>query len=216
MAGAIKKRSRMSKKKHSGKSNSSKKKDKQQEKSERKPLIEHYDSEGNRIGDDGLEMTAARHRLHKLLNFCFVWAIVLGVVAIALIVLSYFQGAEYQDWELVARGGNQFNGWDTAILMRVESVFLLITAVIYVVLNFLGFGWMYDKKSEGGLKVPSIIILAVSVMFFIAAVWYAGIPEPASVINIIVCALILNTMKTVRREMPHLKRPKVAKTVEKK
>lgn len=206
----------MSKKKNSGKGNSSKKKNRQQEKAERIPIVEHYDSEGNRIGDDGLEMTPARHRLHKLLNFCFIWAIVLGIIAIALIVLSYFQGAEYQDWELVARGGNQFNGWDTAILMRVESVFLLITAVLYVVLNFLGFGWMYDKKPEGGLKVPAVIILAASVAFFVAAVCYAGIPEPASVINIIVCALILSTMKTVRREMPHLKRPKVAKTVEKK
>lgn len=206
----------MSKKKNSGKARSSKKKDKQQEKAERIPLVEHYDSEGNRIGDDGLEMTPARHRLHKLLNFCFIWAIVLGIIAIALIVLSYFQGAEYQDWELVARGGNQFNGWDTAILMRVESIFLLITAVLYVVLNFLGFGWMYDKKPESGLKVPAVIILAASVVFFVAAVCYAGIPEPASLVNIIVCALILSTMKTVRREMPHLKRPKVAKTVQKK
>ena len=161
-------------------------------------------------------MTAARHRLHKLLNFCFVWAIVIGVAAIALIVLSYFQGAEYKDWELVARGGNQFNGWDTAILMRVESVFLLLTAVLYIVVNFLGFGWMYDKKPEGGLKIPAMIILVGSVVYLVVAVLYASIPEPGSIVNIVVCALMLNTMKRVRREMPHLKKPKVVTTVEKK
>lgn len=207
----------MSKHKNSGKKSSPNKKGRpQEEKAERKPIIERYDSEGNRIGDDGLEMTAARHRLHKLLNFCFVWAIVIGIAAIALIVLSYFQGAEYRDWELVARGGNQFNGWDTAILMRVESVFLLLTAVLYIVVNFLGFGWMYDKKPEGGLKVPAMIILVGSVVYLVVAILYAGIPEPGSIVSIIVCALILNTMKTVRREMPHLKKPKVATTVEKK
>lgn len=212
-----KKRNLMSKKKNSGKNGASTHTGKrQQEIVERKPIVEHYDSEGNRIGDDGLEMTASRRRLHKLLNFCFILAIVWGLAAIALIVLSYFQGAEYQDWELVARGGNQLNGWDTAFLMRLESVFLLLTAVLYVVLNFLGFGWMYDKKPESGLKVPAAIIIAASAAFLIAAVVYAGIPELGSIINIVVCALILGTMRTVRREMPHLNKPEVAKTVEKK
>ncbi|MGI6590783.1 MAG: hypothetical protein ACOX1O_04095 [Eggerthellaceae bacterium] len=211
-----KKRNRMSNKKNSGKNSSSKKKGRQEEKVERKPIVERYDGEGNRIGDDGLEMTASRTRLHKLLNFCFVWAIVLGIIAIILIVLSYFQGAQYQDWELVARGGNQFNGWDTATLLRVESVFLLVMAVLYVVLNFRGFGWMYDKRRESGLKVPATIILVASAAFLVAAILLAGIPEPGSIINIIVCAMILSTMKKVRREMPHLKKPKVAKTVEKK
>ena len=151
----------------------SKKKDAQAEK---KPVGKRRDAEGNWIGDDGLDMTPARKRLHHLFDAYFIWGIILALAAVVFLVLSYFQGAQYQTWELVASGGNQFNGWDTALLMRYETVFLLLSGVVFILANFFGFAWLYDRKPDTRLRVALIALIAVSAVYFLLAVVRVGTP----------------------------------------
>ena len=83
-----------------------------------------YAADGTRIGDDGLPMTKARTRLHNLYNACFIVMCVSFIGAAVCIGLSYFQGQRLSEWELIAYGGNQFNGLSIATLLR-DSYFLV-------------------------------------------------------------------------------------------
>lgn len=189
----------------------SKKKDAQAEK---KPVGKRRDAEGNWIGDDGLDMTPARKRLHHLFDAYFIWGIILALAAVVFLVLSYFQGAQYQTWELVASGGNQFNGWDTALLMRYETVFLLLSGVVFILANFFGFAWLYDRKPDTRLRVALIALIAVSAVYFLLAVVRVGTPEPGSLINILLAAIALATLPQARADQYHLqanKKKKAAK-----
>lgn len=187
-----------------------------EERPEKRPLITKYDADGNRIGDDGYVMTKVRTRMHHLLDGYFIWGIVAGILAIVLIVLSYFQGAQYGDWELIQRGGNQFHGWDTATLLRVESIFILYTAVFSIVLSFLGFRWFYDNNAESRFKIPLYLFIGIAVVYFIVALVLVGVPEPVSIIDVAFAVITLQAMRAVKYERPHLKKAKVAKTVVKK
>lgn len=201
---------------HKGKKNKKNSKGKgQQERPEKRPLVIRYDADGNRIGDDGYVMTKSRTRMHHIFDGYFIWGIVAAVLAIALMVLSYFQGAQFGDWELIQRGGNQFNGWDTALLLRYESLFMLYSAVISVVLSFLGFRWFYDRSSEHRFRIVLYVFIAIAVVFFVAAVALVSTPEPVSLIDLVFGVLTLMTMREVIIERPTLKKAKVAKTVTK-
>lgn len=194
----------------------SKKNKNHEERPEKRSLIERYDANGNRIGDDGYVMTKVRTHMHRLLNGYFVWGIIAAVIAIVLLVLSYFQGAQFTDWELVQRGGNQFHGWDTAMLMRFESIFLLYTAVFSVILNVFGFRWFYDNSSEKRFANSLYIYAAIAVVYFVAALVLVSAPEPVSVIDVLFVVLAMQGMRAVKCERPKLKKARVAKTVTKK
>lgn len=205
-----------SKKGKAAKSKSNKKKKtNDKERPEKRPLVIRYDADGNRIGDDGYVMTKVRTRMHRMLDGYFVYAIILAVLAVALIVLSYFQGAQYGDWELLQRGGNQFHGWDAATLLRVESVFMLYSAVFSAMLSFIGFRWFYDDRSERRFLTMLYVYIAIAAVYLVVSVVMVATPEPVSIIDIVYAALTMMTMREVKYERPKLKKAKVAKTIEK-
>ena len=145
-------------------------------------MTKQYDENGVRIGDDGLPMTKARLRLHHLYNFCFIYLIVTVVVAIGLIAGAYFQGQELTDWELVAVGGNQFNGLSVATIMRVEALFLLFCAIVCLLANMKGMAWLYDNAPYRSIYRITLVICVVSIIYFISFLLIVRIPDPASLI----------------------------------
>lgn len=187
-----------------------------EERPEKRPLVIRYDADGNKIGDDGYVMTKVRTRMHRMLDGYFIWGIIAGVLAIVLMVVSYFQGAQFGDWELIQRGGNQFNGWDVALLLRYESLFMLYTAVFSIVLSFLGFRWFYDNSSEKRFNMLLYLFIGIAALYFIAAVVLVATPEPVSAIDAVFAILTLQTMREVKAERPRLKKAKTARTVIKK
>lgn len=111
-----------------------------------------YAADGTRIGDDGLPMTKARTRLHNLYNACFIVMCVSFIGAAVCIGLSYFQGQRLSEWELIAYGGNQFNGLSIATLLRIEALYLLFVTAISLFANMKGMAWLYDKASIKPVK----------------------------------------------------------------
>ncbi len=145
-------------------------------------MTQQYDENGIRIGDDGLPMTKARLRLHHLYNFCFIYLIVTVIAAIAFIALAYFQGQQLSDWELVAYGGNQFNGLSVATIMRVEALFLLFCAIICLFANLKGMARLYDNAAYRPIHRILMVMCVVSVIYFAGFLAIVHIPDPASIV----------------------------------
>ena len=177
----------------------------------RKKEVIQYDKQGNRLGDDGFPMTPTRKRMHKVWDAWFIYVIVMVVAAIALMVLAYFQGAEYTDWEIVQRGGNQFNGWDTAFLIRLEALHCLYTAVISALLSIFGFRWFYDRKPVVVVYAMMLAIAGVGIGYQIFSTTMVGAIEPLSLVNISFILITVLCMQAVNRERPTLRKPKIGR-----
>ena len=172
-----------------------------------------YDKDGNRIGDDGYVMTKARMRLHHLYNGCFILMVVSFLAAVILIALSYFQGQQLSEWELVAYGGNQFNGWSVANMFRVEALYLLFVTAICLFANIKGMGWMYDGAPLKPVRVTMFVMGIVSVVYFVVAIFTVGIPEPVSLVVAAIAVLMGKFISDVDNEKGLLKRAKAVRTV---
>lgn len=180
---------------------------------EKQPIVISYDESGTRIGDDGYAMTHVRTRMHRMFNVFFIWAVVCALLGCLCTVLAYAQGAVYESWELVARGGNQLGGWDLAILLRIEALLCLVTIGVSLLIHFWGFSWFYNGKSEKRVTVVLGVVAGVSVALCIAALMLVGIPDPLSVVNICLALATFVFMSAVKKERPTLKKAEVARTV---
>lgn len=190
---------------------------------EKKPLYIHYDKEGNRIGDDGYPMTPCRNRLHQTLNVIFVWAIICAVAGAGCAILAYAQGQQFGGFEgdfstfdLVVYGGNMINGYSVATLMRIEAVLLIFTGIFGTAINIQGFHWLYDKKTPTFLFVVMCLVGIVGIIYEGLLLSTVGIPDPASIITIVLLILIAVFMKQVSDEKPTLRKAKVVRTEVKK
>jgi hypothetical protein len=163
-------------------------------------MAKQFDENGVRIGDDGLPMTKARLRLHHLFNFCFIYMIVTVLVAIGFIAGAYFQGQELTDWELVAVGGNQFNGLPVATIMRVEALLLLFCAVICLFANMKGMARLYDNAPYRSIHRILMVMSTVSLIYFLCFTFVVSIPDPASLIMGITGLLGLRFLNDVEIE----------------
>lgn len=172
-----------------------------------------YDKDGNRIGDDGYVMTKARMRLHHLYNGCFILMVVSFLIAVVFIALSYFQGQQLTEWELVAYGGNQFNGWSVANMLRIEALYLLFVTAICLFANIKGMGWLYDGAPLKPVRATMFVMGIVSAVYFVVAVFTVGIPEPVSLIMVVIAALMSKFIVDVANEKGSLKRAKAVRTV---
>lgn len=192
-------------------------------KPEKEPLIINYDKDGMRIGDDGFSMTPIRTRMHHALNAMFIWGIVCALAGGACALIAYAQGQQFGGFEgdfasfdIKAYGGNMINGYSVATILRAESILLMTSAVLSVVINIQGFRWFYDRH-RATLWVSLASVLALS-----SIVWQAlfismtGFPDPASLITIILIVLLIVFMRQVIAERPTLKKAKVARTEVKK
>lgn len=185
----------------------------QEAKREARQKVLHYDAEGNRIGDDGYIMTKARNRLHQLCNGYFILMIVSFLSAVAMIVAAFFQGQQLTEWELVAYGGNQFNGMSIASLLRIEALFLLFITAASLFANMKGMAWLYDGAAKKPVTVVMLVMAIPSVVFTAVAAIVVGVPEPFSLVVIAMSVLLWKFMQDVEAERGSLKHAKVAKTV---
>ena len=192
------------------------------EKVEKKPLYIHYDKEGNRIGDDGYPLTPKRHRLHNVFNAIFIWAIICAVVGAGCAIIAYAQGQQYggfsgdfSTFDLVVYGGNMINGYSVATLLRVEAVLLIFMGIFGTTINFKGFHWLYDKASPT-LVIIMCLIGVVTVVYQGMLLSTVGIPDPGSLIMLILVILAAVFMKQVAEERPTLRKAKIARTEVKK
>ena len=177
----------------------------------RKKQVIKYDKQGNVIGDDGFEMTPTRKRMHRIFDAWFIYILVMIVLGFICMILGYLQGAQYTSWELVQVGGNQFNGWDTALLLRLEALLCLFTAVFSALINVFGFQWLYDRRPAVVVYGMMFALGFVCTGYLVFAVTSVGSLEPLSLVNISFILITLMTMSAVRAERPTLRKPKVGR-----
>lgn len=172
-----------------------------------------YDESGTRIGDDGFPMTKARSRLHYLYDGYFFLMIISFLAAVGMIAAAFFQGQQLTEWELVAYGGNQFGNFSVATLLRVEALFLLFLTAGCLYANMKGMAWLYDKASWKPVRNSMYVLGIISGLYFLGFTFIVGIPDPFSLISIIMAVLMYKFTSDVDQERPTLKKAKVAKTV---
>ena len=177
----------------------------------RKKQVINYDKQGNVIGDDGFEMTTTRKRMHRIFDAWFIYVFVMVVIGFVMMLLAYQQGAQFTSWELVQSGGNQFNGWDTALLLRLEALLCLYTAIFSALISIFGFRWFYDRKSIGIVYGMMFALGSVCAGYFAYGMICVGAPEPLSLVNISFILITLLMMSAVKAERPTLRKPKVGR-----
>ncbi len=191
-----------------------KKKEKtEEEKPQKQPLEIWYDANDVRIGDDGYPMTPIRTRMHHLWNGFFIYAAVCAVWGCVCMVSAWFTGEQFTSWELTTAGGAQINGIQLSLVLRIEALVCLWTAVISVVLNIKGFHWMYDGDDSTLFRVLFYGLLAVAVVIDVVALAMIHLPSPACTVTIIYVLITFFTMKKVEEERPTLKKAKKVRKV---
>lgn len=185
--------------------------EKEQKQKKRQRVI-RYDENGMRIGDDGFPMTKARKRLHYLYDGYFFLMIISFLVAVGMIASAFFQGQQLTEWELVAYGGNQFGNFSVATLLRVEALFLLFLTAGSLYANMKGMAWLYDKAPWNPVRNSMFVLGIVSALYFLGFAFIVGIPDPFSLISLIMAVLMYKFTNDVEEERPSLKKAKVART----
>lgn len=169
-----------------------------------------YDENGYRIGDDGYPMTRARRRMHNVLNGILVGGYLCVVLAVVCMLAAYFQNQSITPTEFIYYGGNEFNGYSVANLLRIESLVIFLIGVVAVMLSHRCFNWLYDDGSKEILTKFIVIIAFLAIGWNLFLVIFVGIADPASVIMGILLVMMHLFMKDVELELPTLKPSKVA------
>ena len=76
-----------------------------------------------------------------------------------------------------------------AFLLRVEGLLCLFTALLSFCANFIGFNWMYDKRSPRAITSIIAVIGIGSILYELAALLVVHVPDPVSVVNIVFVAI---------------------------
>lgn len=175
-----------------------------------------FDSEGNRIGDDGYPMTKARWRFHYLCNGMFVLMVVAFLLAVVMIAASFFQGQQLTPWELVAYGGNQFHGYSAGNLLRIEALYLLFLTALCLLINMKGMAWLYDGASVRPVKTSTGVLGIFSFGYFLIECVVIRIFDPFSFIAWLSALAMIFFVRAVAQERPYLRKAQVASKVIKK
>lgn len=186
-----------------------KKKEKaEKKKPEKQPIEIWYDADDVRIGDDGYSMTPVRSRMHNIWNGYFIYAAICAVWGCVCMVSAWFTGETFTSWELTTTGGMMINGIQLSLVLRIEALICLWTAVISVVLNIKGFHWMYDRDESTLFRVLLYGLLAISVVIDVVAMVVVHVLSPACTTSIIYILMTYFTMKKIEEERPTLKKAK--------
>lgn len=151
------------------------------------------------VGDDGLYMTKKRIMMHRILNFALVWGIVSFLLTLLYAALAYLQGQSFIGWELIAYGGNTFNGYYTADLLRIEAALCFIIGILYVVIYQAGFMWLYERRSQ---KVFLIALFAAIIVCMIWEIFLLtiGTFDPIALLGILISSFIVVCNKRTEKE----------------
>lgn len=185
----------------------------EEEKKRRYQKVLRFDADGNRIGDDGYPMTKARWRLHYLYNGVFIYMIVVFIAAVVMIAASFFQGQQLTPWELVAYGGNQFHGYSTGSLLRIEALYLLFLTALCLFTNIKGMAWLYDGAPIKPVRITTGALGISSICYFFIECSVVKVFDPFSLIASIGAVLMVLFVRAVDQERPNLRKAKVASTV---
>lgn len=171
-----------------------------------------YDENGYRIGDDGYPMTRVRRALHRTLNAMLIWGYACCVIAVVCVLAAFFQNQSFTPTEFVYYGGNEYNGYPIATLLRFEALATFIGGLLSIMMSHRCFNWMYDGGEDSILMkfyIPVIIIAGGWNMYLIA---FPHLIDPASLLLAIFAFSMLWFMVKVKAERRTL-RPSVPVTV---
>ncbi len=183
---------------------------------EKKPLYEHYDKDGNRIGPDGYIMTPVRTWTHRILNAFMIWTFVCVAFSVLMAILAFNQGQTWEGGlEAVAVGGTLYNGFSLATLMRLDGVMALVSAIICSLINIQGFRCFYERKPRTLTYILIAVLAGLSCIWEFYAITVIRIVEPVALINLVLLAVLIILFGRVDKEAPNLKKAKIAKTVTK-
>lgn len=177
----------------------------------RKQQVIKYDKQGNVLGDDGFSMTKARKTMHRIFDAWFIYIFVMVVIGFILMLMGWQQGAQFTSWDSGQSGGNQLNGVDTALLVRLEALLCVYSGVIAALINFFGFRWLYDRKSAGMVYGMFFALGAVCIGYIVFGMTVLGLPDPLSLVNICFILITMLAMGAVKAERPSLRKPKVGR-----
>lgn len=153
------------------------------------------------VGDDGRYMTQARTRLHKFLNFVFVWGIITIVCTAGFATAAFLQGQTYVGdiMDLRATGGNTFAGQPVADLLRLEAGYCFVTGFLLMGVQHFGFTQLYERR---GKMVLLILMVAIAALSFVWIMYLAnlGAAEPFSIIACIILIVLCLLMRKVNAE----------------
>jgi hypothetical protein len=159
-----------------------------------------FDENGFRIGDDGYPMTRWRRSLHITLDAMLIWGYICVAIASVCVVAAFFQNQSFTPTEFIYYGGNEYNGFNVATLLRFESLCVFIAALMAIALSHRCFNWLYDKGDDSILVKLYVPILAISGgwnMYLVAVVHLA---DPATLILAISVLFMLWFMERVKSE----------------
>lgn len=151
------------------------------------------------VGDDGLYMTKKRIMMHRILNFALVWGTVSFLLTLLFAALAYFQGQTFIGWELIAYGGNTFNGYYTADLLRIEAALCFVLGILFVVIYQAGFMWLYERRNQ---KVFLIALFAAIIACVVWEIFLLTISafDPIALLGILFSSCIILCNKRVEKE----------------
>ena len=185
----------------------------QQSQARKRQIVIRYTEDGQRIGDDGFIMTTARLRLHHLYNPFFFLMCASFVGAAICLISSYFQNQTITDLEFIWVGGNLFNGYSVGTLLRIEALYLLYLTVLFLFSNQKGMAWMYDNKPMKPVRTLALLMIIPSAVYFLVSLVFVDIPEPVSLVAIVLGVLNVRFVADVDRERGSLKKGEVARVV---
>lgn len=175
-------------------------------KPETKQMI--FDKNGFRIGDDGYPMTKSRQRLHNILDAMLVWGYICIILALICVLAAFFQNQSFTSTEFIYYGGNEYNGFSVANLLRFESLCAFVAGLMAIALSHRCFNWLYDNGSDSILVRFYVAILAIAGGWNICLVGIVHLADPVTLLLAISVVSMLWCMKKVKIERRTL-RPSV-------
>ncbi|MGN0888238.1 MAG: hypothetical protein ACI4UY_05070 [Kiritimatiellia bacterium] len=167
-----------------------------------------FDENGYRIGDDGYPMTRPRRRLHATLNAMLIWGYICIVIAVVCVLAAFFQNQSFTPTEFIYYGGNEYNGYSIATLLRFEALCTFIAGLMAIALSHRCFNWLYDKGDDSILAKFYISILVIAGGWNMYLIGFVHLADPATLLLAIFAFSMLWFMVKVKSERRTL-RPSV-------
>lgn len=162
----------------------------------RNDLYEEY-------GEDGLPMTKARTRLKRVLSFYTIWGMVCIPIAACWFIASCSTSMTMGLFGAFGFTMDSFNGWNPAVLLRIEAVVTLF-GLLSLLVNSFTFSWMFGQASARWFGVLTAVLGVLYALYLAWMLTSFGIFEPIAIINLVFLIFIWGSAYQVAQERPFL------------
>lgn len=149
-------------------------------------------------GEDGRPMTPARNRLQRVLSIYTMWAFICVPVAACWFLLSCFDGQQAAFFGFLGFNGT-VNGWDYAVVLRIEAVITLV-GLLALLVNSFTFSWMFGQAPAIWYRAVTIIAAVIYIGYLAFCVMNYGMVEPIAVLNLAAIIIIWYAAHQVETE----------------